>query len=168
MMDLREICMNHQHFTMQFVLSGTNVKLQGERLLKPGELNGRTLQKIVAADTVASFFYLQVLEEDTESVEESKPSAKVQEVMNHFTKGFQEPKELPPYRAMDHHIHLLPGARPISISPYKYPHFQKEEIEKLVEEMLQIGVILDSHSAFSSPVLLVKKKDGGWRLEVLR
>lgn len=39
----------------------------------------------------------------------------------------------------------------------------KSEIEQQVTDMLNHGIIQPSTSAFSSPVLLVRKKDGSWR-----
>ncbi|KAG8076705.1 hypothetical protein GUJ93_ZPchr0006g45341 [Zizania palustris] len=51
---------------------------------------------------------------------------------------------------------------PVVVRPYRYAHAQKEELEKQCCEMLQSGVIRPSTSAFSAPVLLVKKSDGSW------
>lgn len=83
----------------------------------------------------------------------------VQQLLNQYTYIFRLPIGLPPKRTVDHCILTLPDHRPINVRPYKYGHVQKEEIEKLVIEMLQAGVIRPSHNPYSSPVLLVKKKD---------
>ena len=87
----------------------------------------------------------------------------MQILLKEFTVVFQEPSSLPPFRDTDHRIHLKSDASPVNVRPYRYPHFQKSEMEKLVQEMLQQGIIRTSHSPYSSPVLLVKKKDGSWR-----
>lgn len=51
--------------------------------------------------------------------------------------------------------------------PYYYGHVQKEEIKKLVAEMLLAGVIQPSPSLYSSHVLLVKKKNKRWKFYVV-
>ena len=82
-------------------------------------------------------------------------------LLNQYADVFEDPKGLPPKRTIDHCILTVPEQKPINIRPYKYGHVQKEEIDKLVTEMLQARVIRHSHRPYSSLVLLVKKKDGG-------
>jgi hypothetical protein len=52
----------------------------------------------------------------------------------------------------------------MSVRPYPYPFYQKEEIERIVKELLDSRVIRPSNSPFSSSVLLVRKADGTWRM----
>lgn len=70
---------------------------------------------------------------------------------------------IPPPRSCDHSIPLVPGAKPVFIRPYRYPLALKDEIEKQIQDMLDKGIIRPSNSPFSSPMLLVRKKDGSWR-----
>ncbi|KAM2620323.1 hypothetical protein TB1_036362 [Malus domestica] len=88
----------------------------------------------------------------------------LQGMLRQFEEVFKTPTTLPPPRAHDHHIPLLPGSKPPSIRPYHYGPMQKTEIERAVQELLDAGFIRPSHSPFSFPVLLVKKKEGTWRL----
>lgn len=55
------------------------------------------------------------------------------------------------------------GVDPVSIWPYRYPHVQKAEIERLVLDMLKAGIISPSSRTFASPIVIVKKKDCPWR-----
>jgi len=57
---------------------------------------------------------------------------------------------------------LIPGSVPPNIRPYRYPYAQKSEIEHMVAEMLEAGIIQPSKSSFSALVVLVQKKDGSW------
>uniref|UniRef100_A0A0A9D1W1 Reverse transcriptase domain-containing protein n=1 Tax=Arundo donax TaxID=35708 RepID=A0A0A9D1W1_ARUDO len=87
----------------------------------------------------------------------------VQELVQKNAAVFSEPTDLPPQRSCDHSIPLLDGAKPVNLKPYRYSPQLKDEMEKQITEMLQKGIIQHSTSPFSSPVLLVKKKDGTWR-----
>lgn len=52
----------------------------------------------------------------------------------------------------------------MNVRPYRYAVNQKDEIEKLITKMLDAGIIRPSVSPFSSPIVMIKKKDGSWRL----
>lgn len=45
---------------------------------------------------------------------------------------------------------------------YRYLQYHKNELEKLVEEMLEASIIQPSSISSSNPVLLVWHKDGSW------
>jgi len=89
----------------------------------------------------------------------------VAELLCSFNDIFQEPTNLPPVRlAHDHKIPLVPGTVPINKRPYRYAKHQKDIIDGLVKEYLHSGIIQNNNSPYSSPVVLVGKKDGSWRL----
>jgi hypothetical protein len=76
---------------------------------------------------------------------------------------FSNPQGLPPSRGVhDHSIPLIPGSLPPNVLPYRHPFSQKNEIEKIVQELLVVGVILPSTSPYSSLVVMVLKKEGTW------
>lgn len=88
----------------------------------------------------------------------------IQRILDQFGDLFSEPTSLPPRRACDHRIPLMSGAQPVNMRPYHHKPEHISEIERQIKELLKEGVIQRSYSPFSSPVILVKKKDGSWRL----
>lgn len=144
------------HYQQQLIrLKGLQPKLNHCDSISLHQLTG-----MVATESVECVLQLQ-------ATSESRPSdipESVQPILKEFQELFSEPTGLPPSRNCDHHIPLVPGAKPVNLRPYRYKPALKNEIERQVSEMLESGVIQHSQSPFSSPALLVKKKDGTWRL----
>ena len=88
----------------------------------------------------------------------------IKELLQQYEFLFQEPNQLPPHRMHDHRIPLKEGVNSVTIRPYKHSTLQKDVVEKMTGELLEAGFIQHSSSPFSSPVVLVKKKDGTWRM----
>lgn len=91
-------------------------------------------------------------------------SLAIQTVIENFQNMFAEPTWLPPPCSNDHQIQLKTESKPPYVRPYRYPYYQNEDIEKLVREMLNAGIIQPSQSHYFSPVFLVRKADGSWKM----
>ncbi|MCO5603226.1 hypothetical protein L7F22_057373 [Adiantum nelumboides] len=91
--------------------------------------------------------------------------------LSNFLNQFQDvfiddiPGELPPKRGDDDlMIELIPGSSPPNKPPYRVSQAQQEEIMRQVNELVEKGMVRPSSSPFCSPVLLVQKKDGTYRM----
>ena len=73
------------------------------------------------------------------------------------------PPGVPPDRGFEHIIELEEGAKPVITTLYRHPKKYKDEIEKAIKELLDMGHIRPNSSPFASLVVLVKK-DGTMRM----
>ena len=64
---------------------------------------------------------------------------------------------------VEHHINLVPGTKPIKQAPYRLPLAKRREAEKEIQMMADRDLIEPSTSPFSSPAIIVPKKNGGIR-----
>ncbi|KAA8542515.1 hypothetical protein F0562_023667 [Nyssa sinensis] len=91
----------------------------------------------------------------------------LQQILEEFQDVFEEPKGLPPPRAHDHKIPLMEGSGPVCVKPYRYPHYQKAEIEKLVAGMLSTGGRNLLLSTYEKEVLALVLAVQKWRAYLL-
>jgi hypothetical protein len=76
----------------------------------------------------------------------------------------QIPLGRPPDKGFEHSIELEKGAKTVIITPYRHPKKFKDEIEKAIKELHDMGHIRPSSSPFTSSIVLVKKKDKTMRM----
>lgn len=149
---------NWKRLRMKFSLGGTSVCLQGDPSLCRSLVSLKAMIRTIKHEGQGMIVELGcvtvVAREQLGCVSE-----RLQQLLQEFASVFRMPMGLPPPRHKEHTITLKEGSTPVSVRPYRYPQIQKDEIEKLVHEMLAASIIQPSVSPFSSPVLLVQKKD---------
>lgn len=53
---------------------------------------------------------------------------------------------------------------PVAYRPYRLSHQEKLKVREIIADLLDKGIVRESRSEYSSPILLVKKKDGSDRM----
>jgi hypothetical protein len=74
------------------------------------------------------------------------------------------PNELPPIRGIEHQIDFVPGAAIPNRPAYRSNPEETKELQRQVEDLMSKGYVRESMSQCAVPVLLVRKKDGTWRM----
>ena len=142
---------------MDFQWNGKAIHLTGEPQVNDEFLSGKQLLKLSKNQGITFMYHLKAILFDNPN---EPILVYVQTLLQQYASIFENPTTLPLFRETDHQIHLKHDVAPVNVKPYRYPQFQKIEMENLVQEMLQQGIIRVIHNPFSSLVLLVKKKDG--------
>ena len=100
----------------------------------------------------------------TPLIEDSRVVApELEGVLKEFEDVFSTPTVLPFDRNHNHAIVLKKGTVPNRMGSYRYPHVQKNEIEKLVAEMLAVRMVRLNNSLFLNPYPFCKEKKTGVR-----
>ena len=149
--------------TMKFIVNGKLIELKGDREKECEQVSPSQLRRFVHTNPASTFFHIRIEATTKTKPQMVHPIPEIETLLTSYASLFQPLATLPPSRATDHTINLLPNSIPVNVRPYKYPYFQKKEIEEQVAAMLARGLIQPSSSPFSSPVLLVRKKDDSWR-----
>ena len=88
---------------------------------------------------------------------------KFKNLFNKYRNVFAFPGDQLGRTSLVQHVIDTGDAMPIKQRPYRVSPDVKKEIDRQVDEMLEKGIIQESVSSWSSPVVLVKKKDGSYR-----
>lgn len=160
---LGPVLTNYEQLTMQFIKDGTKVLLLGEPKASPTESSVHQLKRLVATHSVDTYYHIQLIPSEPPSPTQPVFNPKLQNLLQQCQHLFSTPPNLPPPRPTDHRISLSNGSNPVNVRPYRYPQFQKREIENQIKTMLDQGIIRPSCSDFSSLILLVRKRDDFWR-----
>nr|GEW13824.1 putative reverse transcriptase domain-containing protein [Tanacetum cinerariifolium] len=82
--------------------------------------------------------------------------------LNYMSKDYLS--GIPPERQVKFRIDFIPGATPISKTPYRLASSEMKELMSQLQELLDKGFIRPSSSLWGALILFVKKKDGSMRM----
>jgi hypothetical protein len=153
--------MDFKELTMQFDQEGQQYKFQGITVSSTEIISSHGMEKMLKKGHSSIIAQLHAIQ----ATKTPYVPQDLQSILSKHQVVFSTPQGLPPSRGVhDHSIPLVPESLPPNIHPHRHPFSQKNEIEKIVHELLNVGVIRPSTSPYSSHVVMVLKKEGSWRM----
>jgi hypothetical protein len=151
---------------LSFTMQDQVVKLQciPNVVLPVHEITCNQLLSLNKNNNIWQMVELYSIESHPSSLSVDPLPAEMKQLVEKFPVIFYEPSGIPPPSTVTHSIPLMDGTQPFRLKPYRYTPAQKDEIETQIAHLLKSNMIQESTSPFASPVLLVKKKSGEWRL----
>ncbi|GKC52217.1 ty3-gypsy retrotransposon protein, partial [Tanacetum coccineum] len=135
---LGKVTHDYAQQTMDFILLNVTYSLKGDESLRMSRISLHRMQALLEADDIYGVYEFHSLPIDGEGdggtpVGSEAERLEIEQLLGRFASLFQVPTNLPPHHG------------------------------KTSQRDAEPGIIRFSHSPFSSPVLLVKKKDGSYR-----
>jgi hypothetical protein len=147
-MDFKELTMQFKQYGQKYMfqcITTSSLEIISSHCMK-------NLLKKGHSGIIAQLHAIQAIE--TPSVPQD-----LQSILSKHQVVFSTPQGLPPSHGVhDHSSPLVLDNLYPNIRPYRHPFSQKNEIEKIVLELLNTGVIHPSTSPHSSPVVMVLNK----------
>ncbi|MES9879322.1 MAG: reverse transcriptase domain-containing protein [Sedimenticola sp.] len=94
----------------------------------------------------------------------SEEQIRLKHLLIKYQKQFsKDSHDLGRYTSLEHHIDVIPGTRPSKQQPYRLPLAKRRDAEAEISAMAERDLIEPSTSPWSSPAIIVPKKNGGIR-----
>lgn len=124
------------------------------------EITTKRIDKMIKKDDIKQGASIQV----AKGIPTTRSNVKIilhydiQHILNIRIEVFKEiPIDLPLNHGFHHNIKLEIGSKLVIIFAYQYPQIYKDEINKIIKQLLKIGHIQPRTIPFTSSIVLVKK-----------
>eukprot|EP00879_Flechtneria_rotunda_P001398 GHRR01001550.1.p1 GENE.GHRR01001550.1~~GHRR01001550.1.p1 ORF type:complete len:633 (+),score=44.76 GHRR01001550.1:1745-3643(+) len=155
-----------QHaFTSEKEDTSPTVNLLSAMQLKREMRKGTTAMLAVLMETNQGDPTIEAIEQLSLSNHGPEWCQRMRQVLQQHKKVFDKlPKHLPPQRAVDHTIDIIPGAKPPYMAVYKMSPLELAEVKRQLADLIEMGFIQPSKSPYGAPILFVRKKNGKLRM----
>jgi hypothetical protein len=155
------ILMDFKELTMQFQQEGQQYKFQDITSGSPKIISSHCIKNLLKKCHLGIISQLHSIQ----AVETAFMHPNLQSILSKHQVIFSTPHGLPPSHGVhDHSIPLVPDSLPPNVLHYHHPFSHKNEIDKIVQELLEACVIHPSTNSYSSLVVMVLKKEYTWNM----
>jgi hypothetical protein len=157
--------MNYLDMRMEFEdKGGQRAIIRGMSTGAPKIVSNQHMQALFIHEDMACVAECLIAMENPSNDFQQYPT-NIQALLGKYERVFEPlPAGRAPDSGFEHVIELEEGSKPMIATPYRHLKRFKEEIEKAIKELLEMGHIRPSSSPFASLVILMKKKDGTMRM----